>query len=270
MIRFAMSGAGGRMGRTIIALSRRLQAPDGRAFQLVGALERPESGLLGLDAGATAGVGPLNVAITDQALSSLQQAQVAIDFSTPPATLAFAEACAERGVGMAIGVTGFTSADRARIEKLSARIPILLSPNMSLGVNVLFRLAEIAARALGAGFDPEIHEVHHRQKRDAPSGTAERLKEILMRELGRGEGDIVYGRRGEPGPRGAGEIGVHALRGGDVVGDHTVYFFGDGERIELTHRASSRETFAAGALRAAAFLAGRPPGLYAMNDVLGL
>ncbi|MBX7057255.1 MAG: 4-hydroxy-tetrahydrodipicolinate reductase [Leptospirales bacterium] len=270
MIRFAMSGAGGRMGRTIIALSRRTHSPEGKSFELVGALERPDSSLLGLDAGVTAGVGPLQIAISDQPGLALQQAQVVIDFSSAAGALAVAAACADRGVALAVGATGLSAAERARLEGFAARIPLLISPNMSLGVNILFRLTEIACKALGPGFDAEIHEVHHRFKRDAPSGTAMRLKEILLRELSREEGDVVYGRSGEPGPRGAAEIGIHALRGGDVVGDHTVYFFGDGERVELTHRASSRETFAAGALRAAAFLADQPPGLYAMKDVLGI
>ena len=194
-----------------------------------------------------------------------------IDFTIPAATAALAERAAEAGVALVVGTTGLGAGERRALERAAARIAIVQSPNMSVGVNVLFNLIAAAARALGDGFDLEIVEAHHRQKRDAPSGTALRMAEVLAEATGRDLGAVgVYGRHGEIGARTPSEIGVMTLRGGDVPGEHTAYFFGLGERIEITHRASSRETFARGAVRAALWLAGLSPRLYDMQDVLGL
>ena len=194
-----------------------------------------------------------------------------IDFSHTSATDAICGACLKAGKALVVGTTGHTKQERAVIEKTSKVVPVVLSPNFSIGVNALFWLTRKAAEMLGTEFDLEITEMHHRMKKDAPSGTARRLAEILceVRKLDYSK-NVVHGREGMPGERNSNEIGVHSIRGGDVVGDHTVTFAGAGERLELTHRASSRETFAAGALRAAQWVAGRPPGLYSMEDVLGL
>ncbi len=266
MIPFAMIGAGGRMGRTIIALADSDFSTDVR---LSGALERAGSPALGKDAGEWSGVGRSGITITDKPDEALRGARVAIDFSHPESTLSAAAHCAAEGIALAVGTTGLTADQQKTLRGYAEKIPLLISPNMSFGVNTLFALVEEAARRLTSGYDVEVTETHHRMKKDAPSGTAARLKEILVKEYNRTEKDIVYGRQGMPGERTATEIGIHALRGGDVVGDHTVYFFTNGERIELTHRASSRNAFASGAIRAAMFLAGGTPGLYTMKDVLG-
>lgn len=266
MIPFAMIGAGGRMGRTIIALA---SSDFGSDVRLSGALERRGSPALDKDAGEWSGVDRLGVTITDKAPDALRGARVAIDFSHPESTMAASALCASEGIALAVGTTGLSNEQKKTLEACATKIPLLISPNMSFGVNTLFALVQEAARRLKSGYDVEVTETHHRMKKDAPSGTAARLKEILIQEYNRSEKDIVYGRQGMPGERTSTEIGVHALRGGDVVGDHTVYFFTNGERIELTHRASSRNAFASGAIRAAIFLAGAKPGLYTMKDVLG-
>lgn len=270
MSAFAMVGAGGRMGRTIIRLSRDFTDRRGEPLTLSGALERADSPLAGQDAGTLAGGPALGVLVSGDAEHALRGARVAIDFSAPESTLAVAKVCRRLGVGLVVGSTGLSPAEKRELEAAAADIPLLIAPNMSLGVNVLFHLTAIAAEALASGYDVEVTEAHHHHKKDAPSGTAVRLKEILLETLGRSEQDVSYGRSGMPGARPPREIGVHALRGGDVVGDHTVFFFGEGERIELTHRATSRETFARGALNAGAFIASAAPGLYSMRDVLGV
>ena len=197
------------------------------------------------------------------------RAQVVIDFTSAEASVAHARACAERGVGLVIGSTGFTPEARAEVARHAASIPVVLAPNTSVGVNVVIRMAAELARVLGEGYDVEVLEAHHRMKKDAPSGTALKLAEVLAAALGRGEEDLTFARHGQVGARPRREIGVQTLRGGDVVGEHTVFFYGEGERIELTHRATSRDQFGLGALRAARWVAGRAPGLYDMADVLG-
>ncbi len=265
-IRAVVAGVGGKMG------SRILNALRGEEdFVVVGAFEKPESPQVGLDAGIVSGAGPLEVTIAGSIQGALARpADVVIDFTAPGASLQHAAACAERGIALVVGTTGFSAQAKGELSGYSHRIPLLMAPNMSVGVNVLFRLVADAARALGPAYDVEIAEMHHRAKRDAPSGTALRLAEVAADALGlEPQAACVYQRHGEVGARKPGTIGVQTLRGGDVVGDHTVWFLADGERLELTHRASSRENFARGAVRAARWLVGKRPGLYDMQDVLG-
>jgi len=258
VIRAAVAGAAGRMGSRILAALR-----EEKDFAITGAFERPDSDQVGREA---CGV-PIAAGI-EGALS--QGTDVVIDFTAPAASLQNARVCAARGVALVIGTTGFSAGQKDELRAAARKIPLLLAPNMSIGVNVLFRLVAEAARALGPAFEVEIVEMHHRMKRDAPSGTALRLAEVAAEALGLpGKEAFVCQRQGETGERKSGTIGVQALRGGDVVGDHTVYFLADGERLELTHRAASRDNFARGALRAARWLAGRKPGFYGMHDVLG-
>lgn len=249
----ALTGVAGRMGR---ALREALAAREDMV--LTAAVERPGHELIGqrLD----------GVRVRDWVEEALGDVDVVVDFSTPDATARFVEQAAGEGIAFVSGTTGLDDRARAALKAASERIPVLWAPNMSIGVNLLFRLVEAAARALGPDFDPEIIEFHHRFKLDAPSGTAMRLAEILRDVT---QANLVFGREGAKAAR-RNEVGVHAVRGGDVVGDHTVVFAALGERLELTHRAHSRATFAEGALRAAAFLATRPPGLYTMADVLSL
>jgi 4-hydroxy-tetrahydrodipicolinate reductase len=239
-------------------------------FTVTGAFERPESPHIGQDAGLAAGAARLDVPISAGLASALSRgADVVIDFTAPQASLQHAQLCAEKGVALVVGTTGFTPQAKAELARHAQATPILLAPNMSVGVNVLFRLVAQAARALGPEYEIEIVETHHRQKRDSPSGTALRLAEVAADALGLDPRTAcVYERHGDVGARKPGTIGVQALRGGDVVGDHTVFFFADGERLELTHKATSRDNFARGAVRAARFLVGRRPGLYDMQDVL--
>lgn len=264
MIQFAISGATGRMGRSIINLAAQKFSGE---IVLKGAIEHSASPHIGQDAGEISGSGKSGVIITSNPIEAVEKADVVIDFSTPEHTLALGHLCEKTGKALVVGTTGFSAKQRLDLLECAKKIPLIISPNMSPGVNLLFHLTAIAAKALSS-WDIEILEAHHRFKKDAPSGTAVRLKEILLRELQRSEDNVNYGRKGITGERNEKEIGVHAIRGGDVVGDHTVYFLSDGERLELTHRAFSRDTFAAGALRAALFLAGRAPGEYTMRDVL--
>jgi 4-hydroxy-tetrahydrodipicolinate reductase len=264
--RVCVIGPQGRMGRAVLALARERQASQGSGnVQVVSALVRPGSAAVGIE------VAPGVVATADVD-AALAQAEVYIDFSTPQATADVALAAMARGVAGVVGTTGLNDRAHAALEALSKRAPVLWAPNFSLGVAVLLDLAERAARALGSEFDIEVVEIHHRQKRDAPSGTALALAEALAR--GRSDGGAaltrVLGRAGDTGARAPGELGIAAVRGGDVVGEHTAYLLGDHERIELTHRAATRSVFAAGALRAATWLAGKPAGRYRMHDVLGL
>ena len=270
MIRVAVPGAAGKMGRMVIeALAgdrARREHDQERAAEvcLVAAVERPGHP----DVGRAAAPG---VPIGDDLEAALARADVYIDFTAPAATALAVALAARRDVAAVIGTTGLDAAARAAVEAAATRVPVVLAPNFSLGVNLLLGLAEQAARALGPEFDLEIVELHHRAKRDAPSGTAIALGEALARGRGARWDEVKrQSREGDVGPRPAGEIGAVAVRGGDVVGEHTAYFLGPAERIELTHRATSRAVFARGAVRAAAWVVGKPPGLYAMKDVLGL
>jgi len=267
MIRTTVIGAAGRMGRILVTL---IQADE--ALQLVGAVEYAGSPFLGQDAGVVAGLAPAGVPIVSSLADVLPQTDAVIDFSTPESTLAAAPQVVAAGAAMVIGSTPLKAEHRAALKALSERGGRLMAaPNMSVGVNLLFALCAKVVPILGEDFDIEVVEMHHNRKKDAPSGTAVRLGEILAEASGRDyERDAVHGRHGLVGARTRREIGMHALRCGDVVGDHTVIFAADGERVELTHKASSRETFAKGALRAVKFLATAKAGLYDMQDVLGL
>jgi len=261
-----VAGAAGRMGSRLVAL-----LSSSSDLTLVGALEAPGHAAVGRDAGEVAGVGRNGVAIGSDAESTLGRDRILIEFSVPEATLAHLRLVASRAGRAVIGTTGLSPAQRQEVEGLARQAAILLSPNMSVGVNVAFWVLREMARRLGDDYDVEITEVHHRFKKDAPSGTALRMAEIIAGALGRDLAKVgVYGREGVPGERTRQEIGVMSLRSGDVVGEHTVSFGALGERLELTHRAHSRDNFALGALRAARFIAGAGPGLYSMQDVLGL
>jgi 4-hydroxy-tetrahydrodipicolinate reductase len=262
MIDVVVTGAGGRMGAEII---RQVRASQG--LRLVAGTERP-----GFDPAALAGLpgGALPVK-SDLREALAAGGRVVVDFTSFEASVAHAQICAERGAALVIGSTGFTPEAKEKVRAAAQRVPIVLSPNMSVGVNAMFALVEQAARTLGEAFDVEIVEMHHKKKKDAPSGTAVKLAEVAAAALGRDFAkDAVYERHGMIGERTHREIGVQTLRGGDVVGEHTVYFCGMGERLEITHRATSREQFASGAVRAALWVAGQKPGLYDMHDVLGL
>ncbi len=266
MLRVAVPGAAGKMGRTILRVLA--ETPEA---ELAAAIERPGHPDLGQDAGVLAGLVPSGVLLTHSLDEAIELADVIIDFTAPAATAWTATRAAEAEVGLVIGTTGLGDAERRAVEKAAEQVPVVMSPNMSVGVNVLFGLLDTAARALGDTYDVELTEIHHRQKRDAPSGTAVRMAEILAEALGRDLARVgCYGRQGHTGARPSEQIGVMTLRGGDVVGEHTAHFLGLGERLEITHRASSRDTFARGAVRAALWLGDRDPGLYDMQDVLGL
>jgi 4-hydroxy-tetrahydrodipicolinate reductase len=257
-LRLAVCGATGRMGRTVIRLCQ--EAGD---IDLVGASAGPGDPHLGEDAGTLAGAGVLGVAVTDDMGAALLGAEVVIDFSLPAALHELTRHAARQNVAIVSGTTGL--ANPRLLDEAAARIPILWAPNMSLGVQVLSELAAEAARRLGPAFDIEITEIHHNKKVDAPSGTAVRLGDAIreVRPL-----RPLSGREGIVGARSNDELGILALRGGDVIGDHTVHFFGPGERLEITHRATSRELFAHGAIRAARWLAGKPARRYSLSDVL--
>lgn len=268
MINCVMSGATGRMGRSIIALAG--QEPWKSRIRISGAQEMEGNSLVGSDAGSVASGEPNGILITSSIEKALEGADVVIDFSAPAHTLELLRICEKSGIAAVIGTTGFSLAQSEEIKSISKKVPLLLSPNMSLGVNLLFHLTGIVADLLGENYDMEVVEAHHKFKKDSPSGTAVRLKEILLENTGRTESDVIYGRSGDTGERPSTQVGVHAVRGGDTVGEHTVYYFGEGERIELTHRAFSRNTFAAGSLKAAEFMAASAAGLYTMKDVLHL
>jgi len=261
----AIAGASGRMGRMLIEAVQ--QSPD---THLAGALDVPGSPTVGLDATAFTGIAS-GVKITDDLRAGLKDAQFLIDFTRPEGTLAHLQVCRELGVKLIIGTTGFTPAQKAEIEAAARDIAIVMAPNMAVGVNVVFKLLAQAAKALSEGYDIEIIEAHHRHKVDAPSGTALKMGEVVAEALGRDLKDCaVYGREGVTGERDPSTIGFATIRGGDIVGDHTVLFAGLGERIEITHKSSSRVHYAQGSLRAARFLAKQPRGLFGMDDVLGL
>jgi 4-hydroxy-tetrahydrodipicolinate reductase len=259
-------GAAGRMGRTLVGL-----IAQNDAAALTGAVEAPGHPALGKDAGEVAGVGHLGVPIVDNFAAALSPDAVALDFTNAAAALDHLRAAVERRSSIVVGATGFNAQQQTEIDRLAPQTRCIIAPNMSVGITVLQRLVREAAAALGGDFDPEVVEMHHRMKVDAPSGTALALGKTLAEATGRNlSTDAVYGREGMVGQRRQKEIGIMALRGGDVVGDHTVVFAGLGERLELTHRAQSRECLARGAIRAALWLVQQPLGRYGMADVLGL
>jgi 4-hydroxy-tetrahydrodipicolinate reductase len=261
----AVAGASGRMGHMLIEAI--WGADDCR---LAGALDMASSPAVGNDAAAFLGHAS-GVPVTADLRSGLEHAQVLIDFTRPEGTLAHLQACRERGVKMVIGTTGFTEAQKSQIAEAARDIAIVMAPNMSVGVNVTLKLLEMAARALATGYDIEVIEAHHRHKVDAPSGTALKMGEVIAQALGRDLKECaVYERYGHTGERDPSTIGFSTIRGGDIVGDHTVMFAGTGERIEIVHRSASRATYAQGSLRAVRFLAGQDKGLFDMFDVLGL
>jgi 4-hydroxy-tetrahydrodipicolinate reductase len=263
--RIAIAGASGRMGQTLIEAVR--AAGD---CVLSGALDVATSPSLGQDAGAFAGM-TTGVLTTSDLSMGLKDSEVLIDFTRPEGTMAHLAACRALGVSMVIGTTGFTEAQKSEIAQAAQHIAIMMAPNMSVGVNVTLKLLELAAKALHTGYDIEIVEAHHRHKVDAPSGTALKMGEVIAQALGRNLKDCaVYAREGVTGERDPSSIGFATIRGGDIVGDHTVLFAGTGERIEISHKSSSRATYAQGSLRAVRFLAGRKAGLFDMFDVLGL
>ncbi len=267
MIRVAVGGAGGRMGRTLIEACH-----ESSAVTLGAALEHPDSSLIGSDAGEVAGIGPAGVVISGDPHAVRHDYDVFIDFTRADVTMANLARCRQLGKRMVIGTTGFSDTQRSEIAATAATdIAIVLAPNMSVGVNLCLKLLEMAARVLGDEVDIEIIEAHHRHKLDAPSGTALRMGEVVAGALGRNlEECAVYGRYGNTGERRRQTIGFETIRAGDIVGEHTVMFAGTGERVEITHKASSRMTFARGAVRAAEWIMEQERGLFDMQDVLGL
>jgi len=267
MIRIAITGATGRMGCSLVQACQ--QTPD---FELSVATARAPSAAIGSDAGQLAGVGPLGVTVIGSLEGLTGDFDVLIDFTRPEATMEHVAICRQAGKPIVIGTTGFSADERRHIEAASASIPIVLAPNMSVGVNVAYKLVELAARVLGNDADIEIIEAHHRNKLDAPSGTALQFGELIAKTLGRDlQKCAVYGRAPGAGvKRDHNTIGFETIRAGDIVGDHTILFAGTGERLEITHKASSRLNFALGALRAAGWLTQHKKGLFDMQDVLGL
>lgn len=264
-MRIGIVGASGRMGRVLMEATLR----DGDA-SLAGAFDLPGSAYVGKAVGELLGL-PCQLPISDDLAGLIGNCDCLIDFTRPPGTLAHLALCRTRGVAMVIGTTGFDDAGKAKIAEAAQDIPVVFAPNMAVGVNVVFKLLDTAARILSQGYDVEIFEAHHRMKVDAPSGTALRLGEVVAGALGRDLADCaVYGREGVTGERDPSTIGFATVRGGDIVGDHTVMFCGIGERVEISHKAGSRMPYALGSLRAARFLANRKNGLYDMQDVLGL
>lgn len=265
-MRVAVCGAAGRMGQMILANA--VAHPE---VEITGALEAPGNPAIGSDAGERAGLGALGVTITDDLAAVLEACDVMIDFTAPAVSVANVKAAAEAGKGIVVGTTGLSEEQKKEMLEAGARTRLLFAPNMSMGVNLLFSIVGKVAQALGDAYDVEIVEAHHKMKKDAPSGTAARLAELIAEALDRDLAkDAVYGRQGMVGERTKSEIGVMALRGGDIVGEHTVMFVTNGERIELTHRAHSRNAFALGAVNGAVWLASQPVGVYDMQDVLGL
>ena len=263
-MKLAIAGASGRMGQMLIEAA--LAQPD---LEVAVALDRGDSPMTGRDCAES--LGRNSGVRVGSDLAAIAAAQVLIDFTRPEATLCHLDACVAAGVRMVIGTTGFDEAGKQAIRAASQRIAIVFAPNMSVGVNATFKLVEAAARMLNEGYDVEIIEAHHRHKVDAPSGTALKLGEIVAAALGHPLSELaVYAREGQTGERRPGSIGFAAIRGGDIVGDHTVLFAGAGERIEITHRSGTRQSYATGSLRAARFVVSQPRGLFDMFDVLGL
>ena len=266
MTRIAVTGAAGRMGRALIEACEQTEG-----LSLGAAIERPGSSLVGADAGELAGIGRIAVEVVENLGSVRDAFDVLVDFTRPEVTLNNLALCRETGKRMVIGTTGFDEAGKRAIREAAEDIAIVFAPNMSVGVNLSLKLLDLAARVLGDEVDIEIIEAHHRHKVDAPSGTALRMGEVVAAALGRDLKECaIYGREGNTGERDRKTIGFETIRAGDIVGEHTVMFAGIGERIEITHKASSRMTFAKGAMRAAAWLAAKDRGLFDMQDVLGL
>lgn len=265
-VRVAVIGASGRMGRVLIEAAKHQEM-----ITLGAAIERQGSTLIGADAGELAGVGAMNVAIRDSLDDALDAFDVLIDFTSPEASMVHLEWCLRHKKAMVIGTTGFNHAQKEQISACAEQIPVVFSPNMSVGVNLMWKLLEVAAKVMGDDSDIEIVEAHHRHKKDAPSGTALKMGEIIAKTLGRDlEECAVYGREGITGPRDRNTIGFATVRAGDIIGEHTALFADIGERIEITHKASSRMTYANGAMRAAFWLNDQDAGLYDMQQVLGL
>ncbi|MGC9456133.1 MAG: 4-hydroxy-tetrahydrodipicolinate reductase [Halothiobacillaceae bacterium] len=266
MTKLAIVGVGGRMGRALVDASHHAEEAE-----LGAALVREGSPLVGQDAGIVAGIGHVGVPVSHDLPGACDAFDVLIDFTSPDAVMRHVALCREGRRAIVIGTTGLSRAQKLAMEEASADIPIVFAPNMSVGVNVVLNLLEQAATVLGDDYDIEVIEAHHRHKVDAPSGTALRMGEVVAQATGRDlDQCAIYGREGITGARDARTIGFATVRGGDIVGEHTVLFAGIGERVEITHKASSRMTFAKGAVRAALWLADKPPGLYDMQDVLGL
>jgi 4-hydroxy-tetrahydrodipicolinate reductase len=262
----AVVGAGGRMGRALVQTVAEMEG-----VRLAAAVESPGHPQVGQDAGTVAGIGQCGVPVVDTLRSVADRFEVVIDFTVADATIVNLEVCREAGRRAVVGTTGFSGPQRALIEEAAGDVALVVAPNMSVGVNLTFRLVELAARVLGDTVDVEVIEAHHRHKVDAPSGTAVRMGEVIAEALGRDlAACAVYGREGHTGPRDRHTIGFETIRAGDIVGEHTAMFAGAGERIEITHRASSRTNFAQGAIRAARWIATRERGLFDMQDVLGL
>lgn len=265
MVKIAVCGAAGRMGQRIIVAAKEA------GCQISGALERPGHEQVGQDAGIIAGCGALGVAISDDINAVVAGCDVLIDFTTPKVSLKNIEVCALKNKAIVIGSTGFTPEERELARELGKNIPVVLAPNMSVGVNVCFKVLKDVAKTLGDDFDVEIVELHHNKKKDSPSGTAVRMGEVVAEALGRDYNKVAnYHREGICGERTKEEIGMQTVRGGDIVGEHTVYFIGMGERIEISHRAMTRDMFSRGSVRAAQWVASKAPGFYDMQDVLGL
>ncbi|MGH8436751.1 MAG: 4-hydroxy-tetrahydrodipicolinate reductase [Pseudomonas sp.] len=265
MRRIAVVGAAGRMGKTLI------EAIQQAGASLTAAIDRPDSSLIGVDAGELAALGKLGVPLSGDLAAVLDRFDVLIDFTHPSVTLQNLALCRQAGKAMIIGTTGFNAEEKQLLAEAGKEIPIVFAANFSVGVNLCLKLLDTAARVLGDEVDIEIIEAHHRHKVDAPSGTALRMGEVVAQALGRDLQKVaVYGREGQTGARERQTIGFATVRAGDVVGDHTVLFAADGERVEITHKASSRMTFARGAVRAALWLEGQAAGLYDMQDVLSL
>lgn len=266
MRRIAVIGAAGRMGKTLIEA---IQQAEGASLTV--AIERPQSSLVGADAGELAGVGKLGVQVVGELEQVLGDFDVLIDFTHPTSTLVNLDICRAAGKAMVIGTTGFSEDEKQRITEAAQSIPVVFAPNFSVGVNLTLKLLDMAARVMGDEADIEIIEAHHRHKVDAPSGTALRMGEVVADALGRNLQEVaVYGREGQTGARDRNTIGFATIRAGDVVGDHTVLFATEGERVEITHKASSRMTFAKGAVRSAIWVAQHNSGLFDMQDVLAL
>lgn len=266
MIRIAVCGAAGRMGSRIVALSK-----DYADIKVTGAVEAKNNPTIGMDAGVVAGIGELGVKIVDDLEKVINNTDIAVNFTNPEATLEHLKIVKKHRKSMVIGTTGFSNDQITIIQEAAKEIPMVVSPNMSVGVNLLFKVLQDVARVLGDDYDVEIIEAHHRMKKDAPSGTAIKMARVIAETLGRNFDEVaVYARKGIIGERTTEEIGIQTVRAGDIVGEHTVIFGGLGERIEITHKASSRDTFARGALRAVLWLHGKPAGLYDMADVLGI
>jgi 4-hydroxy-tetrahydrodipicolinate reductase len=261
-MKLAITGVAGRMGQRLLALAK-----ADRDFEIVAAMERPDHPSIGHDAGEVLGIGHIGLPLT---FDLQPKPDVFIDFTSPPSTRHWLKTCRDRGIAMVIGTTGLQEKDHAAIDVASAHIPILQAPNMSLGVNLLMKIVADAAKRLGDDYDIEIVEGHHRHKKDAPSGTALGLADAILAATGKKRSALTHGRHGEDVPRAPGQIGMHSLRLGDEIGKHTVYFAAAGERLEIGHTATNRDTFVYGALKAAKWMAGKKAGRYSIADVLGL